>query len=317
MAACISRASAAESTTLYSVGKHYPSLDLVKNTIKTVASRDFPDHPEAFVAAHNWQRRRLLQQNTPAPYFACSEYGKGHDAAVQLKRTFSAPGVSTITNTKEHGACFIVTAVPGEAEALIDDPSAFGLSSVGPFLSMLKLAPGLLDHSPEEWVEDSASSALLATSYGDKIKPASMMGLSVRLSPGVMKAREPSVEAFIDEWRNGLGGGSLGSMRHENFWTHPDLLEGADGHLAGPRGALLAREWSGAAEVLQRIAEAQNRSVGEACEWRRAHVHPAEDDLVLLTGVSYFRNSVPVSSRPSKYSEKNDESSQGGGWTTS
>lgn len=122
----------------------------------TTASQDFAGNNGAYAAANEWDRKRLLlnSANNPenakfAPYVACAEYRQGRDARSRLEDAFGGPSnVQAISYTEAHGACFVATVAPSEAEALIKDPSAFGVKTAGPFASVLKIAPGLIEHGP-------------------------------------------------------------------------------------------------------------------------------------------------------------------------
>lgn len=265
----------------------YPALDLVESVMLTSLSRDFAGHHGAFVAAHHWQRQRLLDKDQPSPYLGCVDYGGAQDARKHLEHYLSTPDIYSVSNTQDHGACFIVTALPTEAEMILNDPSAFGLRSAGPFLTTLKFTPGLLDEGASQEANVSKNSpSELRTTHGRKMKIPGIRGLTVRLSPGVMKARDASTTVLIKDWHSSLLSTSSIDMRLSNFWSDANMLEGEDGHMSHPGGKLLAQEWTRAADVVRDMTRMDNTSVGEVCGWSGVHVQAVEHDIVLITGKS-------------------------------
>ncbi|CAN0368737.1 unnamed protein product, partial [Laminaria digitata] len=133
----------------------YPSLRLVEETLLTTAQLDFSGHEQAYQAATRWNGERLqasqgsddeLLLPLRAPHLACAEYGHGREAASRLKAFLSPEAVRPVYHSREHGACFLATASDAQAAAFSAEPARFELTSVGPFPSALKIAPGLLDH---------------------------------------------------------------------------------------------------------------------------------------------------------------------------
>lgn len=203
---------------------NYPSLDLVQSILRTTAQQDFADHHGAYAAAHDWQRQRLLNNNInnnkAAPYLACAEYGQGLEARASLEQEFGPSSVHTVSHSATHGACFVATAVPSAAEALLQNPSRFRLKAAGPFLSVLKIAPGLLDHGAAAASDNNdlhndggdeesekmfeGKHVLLRTKHGNTVALDGVRGLSVKLSPGTAMTRQPERLELASNWHSGL-----------------------------------------------------------------------------------------------------------------
>lgn len=260
----------------------HPTLDLIEATVITTASQDFSRDHQAFVVASLWQSQRLSDTNQPGPYLACGSYRRGSEARSKLEGAFSPLSVSTVSHTETHGVCFVVTASPADAEALLSDPSTFGLHSAVPFLSTMKLAPGLLSVPGFEALDDSNESAVLQTTHGENMKLDGVRGLNVGLSPGVAMSTGDA-RTLTDGWRAELMSESL-DLWSTSIWSDPNMLDGESGHLARPGGRLRAREWSRAAEVLHGLAALHGTSVGEVCEWDRLNMRPMGDSVITITG---------------------------------
>lgn len=192
----------------------YPSLDLVQSILRTSARQDFAGHHGAYAAAQDWQRQQLLNNNNAAPYLACADYGQGLDARDSLEQEFGFRSVHPVSHSATNGACFLATAVPSAAETLLQDPSRFGLTAAGPFLSALKIAPGVLDHdvAGDRDVPDSDQPSekmfegthVLQTKHGHTVALDGVRGLSVKLSPGTVTMRHPEILELVRNWHSSL-----------------------------------------------------------------------------------------------------------------
>lgn len=180
----------------------YPPLEIIEHVLITTAKRDFNNDQGLFDAAVSWHRTKNLllgaradvdgetattkRANTPAPYLLCggssSRAGDGeYHGSVQPTLSYlrsmvpSELHVHVVSNSEEHGACYLVTATPVEAASILDFEAESGnrvqsilsgrnvprlLVSMGPFPSTLKLAPGLLDHG------DATSPAIVTGDEG-------------------------------------------------------------------------------------------------------------------------------------------------------
>lgn len=262
----------------------HPTLDLIEATVVTTASQDFSSDHHAFVIASIWQSQRLSDTDQPGPYLACGSYTRGSEARSKLEGAFSSLSVRTVSHTEAHGVCFVVTASPADAEVLLRDPSTFGLHSAVPFLSTMKLAPGLLNIPVYEVLDDSNESAVLQITHGENMKLGSVRGLNIGLSPGVALS-ERDARTLADGWRTELMSESL-DLWYTSIWSDPDMLDGEGGHLARPGGKLRAREWSRAAELLHGLAALHGTSVGEVCAWDRLIMRPMGESVVTITGMN-------------------------------
>lgn len=199
---------------------NYPSLDLVQSILFTTAPEDFAGHSGAYTATHDWQQQRLLNTvstSNAAPYLVCADYGQALDARAGLEQEFGSSSVHTISHSAAHGACFVATAAPSAAEAMLRDPSHFGVTTAGPFPSVLKISPGVLDHGDTHVSalrgsdgEDKSKKKLtgqdqaLVTRHGDTITLGGVRGLTVKLSPGTVTAHQSGGVELVQDWRSGL-----------------------------------------------------------------------------------------------------------------
>lgn len=289
----------------------YPPLTLFERDLLTTARADFEGNAGAFAAATHWSQQLLSggQEAQVAPHLACAQDGNGRSALSRLQNVFGGGGTRAVTSasfstTTGHGACFIATASHAQASAIMADPAEYGLASIGPFPSMLKLAPGLLEHpkpsqniaaEPEGEKEITSKIAKqdqnggrLATTHGHRMKMKNVEGLTVELSPGVLPAHDFAAGQFINELLEGLMSDSL-DLHASNFWSDPTMLEGESGHLTRPEGALRAREWTRAAEVVHNLSSSAGEaasapSPGEICSWDGIFVHHADNDILLVSG---------------------------------
>lgn len=105
-----------------------------------------------------------------APYLACARYKKGGEALSRLRNYLQRTdrAVRTVFQTQEHGACFLATTTPDAASVVSRDLESFGLWSFGAFPSVLKLAPGLLEHEDAHEQQGHSESHLLEAGMGGK-----------------------------------------------------------------------------------------------------------------------------------------------------
>ena len=256
----------------------FPSLSLLERVLRTTAIHDFDGHDPAYQAAVHWDRQRLRDKfsHQRAPYLACAKNGKGRVAINLLKEFLSPEAVRPASNTVETGACFIVTASNEQAASISAHPEEFWLSSVGPFPSALKMAPGLLDHK-----NDGSSSERLTTTHGERMRMANVEGLSVELAPGILGMHAPEVLPFAKSMLEDLASKSL-DLHIGNVWSDP-AMAGADHHLT-EGGAWRARQWIRAADVVEELAEAVDTSPSDICSWESTAIHQASDNVLVVSG---------------------------------
>lgn len=325
----------------------YPPLTVLHGTLLTTARSDFEGHDGAFAAAANWHSKNTLQKSDDdqaAPYFACTapsilttttttatpadtQTGViGHQTLSRLQSILNSQWssgkdkVRVVSNSDKHGVCFIATATLAEAEGILTKSSEEGLlESWVPFPSVLKLAPGLLNHNDNgegthegigksgdvdsNGEEDhhkgrrlnahSKSNARrrLTTTHGDRAT-SEVHGLEVELAPGLLPARRYREDAaggasnsdkFAGEWSEDLMSESL-DLYGLGFWSDASMSDGADGHLARPGGAVRAREWTHAADVVHELSSSGGPTPGEVCSWDGLLVYHTDDDLLTVKG---------------------------------
>lgn len=303
----------------------YPSLRLVEQSLVTTAKFDFSGRDATYQAAARWNGRRLQQQANQhddeaplllrAPHLACAEYGNGREASYRLKSFLSsAEAVRPVHHSSEHGACFLATCSDAQFAAISADPSRFELTSVGPFPSALKIAPGILDHGDSRSSSNGSSSSSsttrtssgssrsnkseassagqnrnqpavrLATTHGSLMRIDNIQGLSVELSPGTFPARSSeSSGTYTSYLLEDLMSKNV-DLHENNFWSDPAMSEGD--HMTVPEGALRGREWSRAATVVHALSEAAGTTPGDICSWGGLVVHHAANDVLLVSGAN-------------------------------
>ncbi|CAM9870345.1 unnamed protein product, partial [Sphacelaria rigidula] len=285
------------------IDDNYPPLDLVHSILRTTAAQDFAGaaglHHSAYAAAYDWQRQRLLADNvdstaiaaTVAPYLACAEYGHALHSRANLEKEFDGgpASVHTVSHSAAHGACFVVSVSPPAAEHMLENPSRLGLTSAGPFLSALKIAPGVLDHGEGSAVDDDslektgAENCALVTKHGRTMTLDGVRGLSVKLSPGTVTRRQQDAREIARNWHSELMSRSL-NMHQSSYWSDPDMLDGEGGHLSRTAGRVRAHEWTRAADVVHGLAAEGNNSVGEVCSFGGARLHLVDDNILTVSG---------------------------------
>lgn len=279
-------------------GIHAP-LSVVEGVLTTTAAEDFNGHERAFAAAANWDGRRLSDSGCAGPHLACASYDKGKQALSSLEKALSSlsSSVRVVSHSREHGSCFVATAWPAHAAFLSSNLEKHHLESFGVFPSLLKLAPGLLefaqdgDNSGEALLakEGSPPSKTLSTIHGTTVRMENVGGLNLELSPGLLPAHDVSAVVFIDKLLGELTATSL-NLHAINFWSDPKMLQGDNKeHLEHAAGALRAREWTRAADVVHKLAVAEGKegslAPGDICSWDGLRVHHAENDILMITGV--------------------------------
>ena len=114
-----------------------------------------------------------------------------------MQESLSPEAVRLVAHSSAHGACFFVAASHDEARALSDNPY-FGLNSISPFPSALKVAPGVLEHGVS-LDQSSQSPGRLATTHGQSMHMDNVNGLNLELSPGMLPAHSPQAGVIIAE----------------------------------------------------------------------------------------------------------------------
>ncbi|CAN0505043.1 unnamed protein product, partial [Scytosiphon promiscuus] len=208
------------------------------------------------------------------PHLVCTEYRRGREAISGLRLFLSPEAVRPVFHSSSaHEACFFVTATHAEARAISDDPQ-FGLTSIAPFPSSLKVAPGVLEHGASNSSRDrdqpSQSPARLATAHGQSMRMGNVAGLDVELSPGTLPAHSPRADSFIAQLLNDLMSESI-DLHSTNVWSDPSAANGE--HLTTPAGALRKREWNTAATLVHELSVAGRTTPGDICSWGSISIH--------------------------------------------
>lgn len=286
-----------------------PPLSLVEKTLMTTAKDDFAGSEDVYESAVAWHRGRLeaaaaaaprsSNHAAPCPFMACGPYSTARETMSRLQEAFSPRSIRRLHLGQEHGACLMLTMTSMEAAAAVsEDLPGHGLLTFAPFPSVLKLAPGLLDHGSgsEPATESRHGTSRLATTHGKSMREGDVLGLNLQLSPGVLPAHHEAAGPFIDELLQGLMAESL-DLHEINFWSAPNnvMLAGdlGDHDGAGPASRTInsssgsrAREWHRAAEVVHGLSSGMKGggAVGDICGWEDVSVHHAGDDILYLTG---------------------------------
>ena len=272
----------------------YPSLSVVEKALLTTATDDFGGYVPAYEAAAKWDEKRLRSssgQDVRAPHLACTRYGRGFEAFSRLQRLLLPEAVRPVSHSREHGACFFATASHAQVAAIAAEHDRFGLESLAPFPSALKLAPGVLKHA-----EDNRS-VRLSTRHGASMRIGDVDGLTVELSPGTLVAHSVEARSFVDTLLEDLMSESL-DLHNTNFWSDPALIEGE--HLATGGGARRRSDWSKAATLVHELGKSGNTTPGDICSWDGISVHHAADDILIVKGTCVNNNhhgSWPPASR--------------------
>lgn len=256
----------------------YPSLRVVQSAVLTTAAGDFGGHAGSFEAAAKWTEKRPIGargNDARIPHLACTGHGRGREAFSRLQGLLSPTSIRPLSHSSETGSCFLATASHAQVGAVAGAPDRFGLESLAPFPSVLKLAPGLLEH------RQGGLSDQLGASHGTMMRTGSVEGLSVELSPGTLPADSPEAGSFLEDILQGLSSKSL-DLHSTNFWSDPSLLGGD--HLSTPGGAVRGSDWSLAATLVHELAKSGNTSPGDICSWDTVYVHHAADDVLTVQG---------------------------------
>lgn len=262
----------------------YPCLGFVERELLTTATDEFGGNAQLFANAVKWNQDRLRathssistkSQAIRAPHFACGEYDRGRDIFSRLEGLLSSGAVRAVSHSSEHGVCFLVTASHAQVGQILADDDQFGLTSLAPFPSAMKLAPGLLEH------RNDSRTGRLSASHGTSLRLGNVEGLSVELSPGTLPAQSPKADSFIENMLEDLMSESL-DLIGINFWSDESMFE--DENLDGPGVAARRRDWGMVATLVHELARSGSTSPGDICSWGSVFVdHPA-DDILLVQG---------------------------------
>ena len=287
----------------------FPSLRLVENVLLTTAEDSFGGYAKGFEAAARWSGERLegSQEGNPrhGPHLACAGHTRGREAISRLRVFLSPQEVRPVVHSSEHGAtCFIVTALPSEAREIAANSDGFGVDSIAPFPSDLKIAPGILEHDITTTAADdghrhdsdyqpavaaaapgtaAARTPRLGVTHGVSMRSSNAEGLTMVLSPGTLPAHVPGASEYIGELLGDLTSKSI-DLRAGSVWSDPRVANGE--HLATREGAARGRDWTLAAVLVHGLSRAGKTTPGDVCSWDRISLHHAGDDLLLVSGMN-------------------------------
>eukprot|EP00752_Nemacystus_decipiens_P002497 g2346.t1 len=263
----------------------YPSLSVVEQTLLTTAADEFGGHAPAFEAAAKWDEERLRSSkghDVRAPHLACTGLARGFEAFSRLQQLLSPEAVRPVSQSRAHGACFVATASHPQVAAIAADHDRFGLESLAPFPSALKLAPGVLEH------EEGNRSGRLSARHGASMRIGDVDGLNVELSPGTLAKHPREAMSFVQTFLEDLMSESL-DLHSMNFWSDPALGDGE--HLASAGGAARSSDWSVAATLVNDLAKSGKTSPGDICSWDSVSVRGATDDVLMVNGLDHLLHS--------------------------
>ncbi len=255
----------------------YPSLRIVEGAMLSTAHEDFDGHALAFETAAKWDEDRLRasSQEVRAPHLACTGYGRSRENLSRLQGLLSSEAVRPLSHSTEYGSCFLATASHAQVGAIAATHDRLGLESLAPFPSVLKLAPGLLEHP------QSVRTGRLSARHGRSMRMDSVEGLTVELSPGTLPKHSSEANVFLENLLEDLTSKSL-DLHTSFLWSDPTL---SGEHLTTPGGNVRGHEWSKAATLVHELSKSGKTSPGDICSWDSVSVHHAADDVLLLTGV--------------------------------
>lgn len=262
----------------------YPALSVVEKALLTTATGDFDGNAKLFETAVKWNEERIrarASQAIRAPHLACAGHDRRREVFSGLQGLLSSEAVRRVSHSSDHGACFLVSASHAQVDAILAEPDQFGLASLAPFPSALKLAPGLLEHRHGQ----DSRSGRLSSSHGGSMRMGNVEGLSVELSPGTLPAHSPQADSLIENVLEDLMSESL-HLEDLNFWSDPALFESENLKTTPGAGDERRRDWVMAAVLVHGLAESGNTSPGDICSWGSVSVDHAADDVLLVQGMS-------------------------------
>lgn len=265
---------------------HRPSrqLELIKAIAVSTAEQDFLEHDRLFAAALNWDNRKSLEEGgRTGSYLACADYGKGREALSELGNILDAQSVHRLSNSPSQGTCFLVGASTDKAATISKHlESNQLLNEFFRWPSVLKLAPGLLDHEAEPF-----GSARLATTYGHRMLRLNVLGLEVELSPGFLQGLE-SPSSFLRRLRRSLMSKSL-NLHTASFWADSGEFDSIKGYQHSTPGVgKRARDWIKAADMVHHVASKDGLALapGDVCSWNNLMLHQSSGTLILTGAMS-------------------------------
>ena len=260
----------------------HTSLRFVERSLLTTAHDSFGGHAKGFEAAAQWsgERLRTSQGGVRAPHLVCTEYSRGGETISRLQEFLSPEAVQPVAHSSASGACFLVTASHTEAQALSDNPD-FGLTSISPFPSDLKVAPGVLEHADSGPDQVNQSPGRLTTTHGQSMRMNNVEGLNLELSPGTLPAHSLQARMYIADLLDDLMSESI-NLHATSIWSDPVAADGE--HLTTPAGILREREWSSSATLVHELSVSGRTTPGDICSWGSISMHHAANDLLLVSG---------------------------------
>lgn len=222
----------------------------------------FPSHPQSFLSP-------------------CTKYGYGGEALFELGKFLDVNSAHRLSNSPSQGSCFILSASSTVAATISKNLDSYRLSQFVLWPSVLKLAPGLLDHEA-----DPVGPSRLSTTYGYRTRLSNVRGLEVELSPGILHDHTSS-ESFVVHLQDSLMSNLL-DLRDTSFSTNSKLFHSSYvNHRTIPATAKRALDWSTAADLVHDDTSKDRaaRSPGNVCSWEKLLVRRSSGSLI-ITGES-------------------------------
>lgn len=313
----------------------HPPLQFLEEALLTEARGEFEGNQEAYEAAASWTLQRLSQtqrgsrrrnsSSRSVPHFACADNrdttAKG-ETGVQRRRPsqlvedfLSAGSVRAVSHSRAQGlSCFVATATIEQVAALeAAGLETLGLRNFGPFPTVLKIAPGLLqikdgptkatggNSGTDETTTGDPSGAgeRLSVVHGEVARMDNVGGLTVELSPGVLPWRDiEAADSLIADILDGLLSSS-NNLHSNAYWSSirdgfsaagDGITNGAGSHPPAINSALRIQEWTRAASVVHGLTSSGEEgregaiTAGDVCSWDSIRLHQQGRDSLTVTG---------------------------------
>lgn len=167
-----------------------------------------------------------------------------------------------------------------------------------------EISEGARWFSKKQYQQQQDQLQSLATTHGHMMRHPNVNGLNVELTPGILPEGVPVDTTNYNhnydlplQLEQGLMSKTL-DLHASNFWSDENMLDGTAGHLTRAGGALRAREWTRAAQLVHSYSNGYqdgrgeggesegevSSSPGDICGWDSVRFVHAGDDLLLVSG---------------------------------
>ena len=313
----------------------YPPLAVVENSLLTTAQESYGGRAEGFEATARWTGDRLDASDDEGylrrgPHLVCAGNAQGREAIFRLQTFLTPEAVRPIVvHSSEHGgsssSCFVVTALRAEAREIASNPDFFGVASIAPFPSDLKIAPGVLEHelccsggagsnennheaeqqqqqqqqqqekevggqedTPQQTQQQQQSGTRTTTKLGTTHGPSMRLGSAQGLTVELSPGTLPARSPQAPAFTAQLTEDLMSEsidLFAGNVWSDPAVAGG--GHLATEGGAARGKDWTLAAALVHGVSREAKVLPGDVCAWDRVWFHLAGDDVLFVSGMMY------------------------------